>query len=72
MAKSRINLDDFRSIPLRGKSPREEGAKQINVFLSAEAKWKLSVWCAKNNASVGGVVTGLVDLFLKESDGDKS
>ena len=68
--KSKISISDFTEIPLRETAKNSEQV-QINIFIEKDKKTALKLFAIKNNASVSGLVTKLIDLFIEAEQKEK-
>tara|TARA_R110000744_G_scaffold380314_1_gene500663 strand:+ start:73 stop:303 length:231 start_codon:yes stop_codon:yes gene_type:complete len=65
---SKVQLDDFKTIPYRELEKTDKSESQINIFLSRDMKTKLKLLAIKNGTSVRGLTIRLYDMLIQEAE----
>jgi len=65
---SKVQLDDFKTIPYRQLEKTDKSESQINIFLSRDMKTKLKLLAIKNGTSVRGLTIRLYDMLIQEAE----
>lgn len=65
---SKVQLDDFKTIPYRELEKTDKSESQINIFISRDMKTKLKLLAIKNGTSVRGLTIRLYDMLIQEAE----
>ena len=65
---TKVQLDDFKTIPYRELEKTDKSESQINIFLSRDMKTKLKLLAIKNGTSVRGLTIRLYDMLIQEAE----